>query len=145
MSTIDLSDVSGPMVLRDGRSGEFFDAAAADQLAIRRCTHCNHAFSPEARTCTSCGSSELKWDIATGTATLISWAVVHHPPHPDFTEQVPFPIGLVELAEGPWIDARIVGVDPTELRAGLPLQVAFVHPNSGGDSYPVFQADTSTD
>ncbi|HJT91619.1 MAG TPA: OB-fold domain-containing protein [Mycobacterium sp.] len=138
--TTDLAEVSGPAVLRDARSGEFFDAAAADQLAIRRCTRCHHAFSPEARTCTACGSSDLSWDSATGAATLVSWAVVHHPPHPDFAEQVPFPIGLVELTEGPWINARIVGANPADLRAGLPLRVAFIHPETG-DSYPVFRID----
>jgi uncharacterized OB-fold protein len=140
MNTIDLSAVAGPAVRRDTRSGEFFDAAGADRLAIRRCTHCSHPLSPEARTCTACGSTDLNWDTATGSATLVSWAVVHHPPHPDFAQQVPFPIGLVELEEGPWINARIVGADPDGLRAGLSLRVAFVHPEVG-DSYPVFQVD----
>jgi uncharacterized OB-fold protein len=140
MSTADFSEIIGPVVQRDGRSAEFFDAAGADQLAIRRCTRCSHAFNLEARTCTDCGSTELVWDIATGSATLVSWAVVHHPPHPDFAAQVPFPIGLVELAEGPWINARIVGSDIAELSAGIPLRVAFIHPEIG-DSYPVFQLD----
>lgn len=142
MNTTDLDGVRGPIVTRDARTEEFFDAAAHDRLAIRRCASCNHASSPEARTCTACGSTELNWDTASGAATLVSWAVVHHPPHPDFADQVPFPIGLVELAEGPWFNARIVGAAPGALRAGARLRVAFVHPGAG-DSYPVFQVDHS--
>ncbi|WP_280424691.1 Zn-ribbon domain-containing OB-fold protein [Nocardia carnea] len=141
MNTTDLGDIAGPAVGRDARSGEFFDAAAENRLAIRRCTHCAHALSPEARTCTACGSTDLSWDTASGAATLVSWAVVHHPPHPDFADQVPFPIGLVELAEGPWINARIVGTAPESLHAGSALHVAFVHPETG-ESYPVFHVAT---
>ena len=140
MHSGDLSEVTGPAVRRDARSDEFFAAAAADQLAIRRCTRCRHTLSPEGRTCTACGSADLGWDTATGSATLVSWAVVHHPPHPDFADQVPFPIGLVELDEGPWINARIVDANVDGLRAGLALRVAFVHPEIG-DSYPVFRVD----
>ncbi|MFE2995772.1 Zn-ribbon domain-containing OB-fold protein [Nocardia sp. NPDC059246] len=132
------TSISGPPVVRDARSAEFFDAAAADRLLIRRCLDCGHLLGLEARTC-ACGCSNLEWHTASGNASLVSWSVVHHPPHPAFADQVPFPIGLIELAEGPWINARIVGVEFDQLRAGLPLRVSFVHPDEG-DSYPVFVA-----
>ncbi|HSV40885.1 MAG TPA: OB-fold domain-containing protein [Nocardioidaceae bacterium] len=129
--------ISGPPVHRDPRSEHFFEAAARDQLAVRRCGECGHLHEPESRTCHSCGSATLGWTMVSGAAKLVSWAVVHHPPHPAFADQVPFPIGLVELAEGPWVHARVVDVPLENLRAGLPLAVAFVHPDDG-DSYPVF-------
>lgn len=127
----------GPPVLADERSAGFFEAASRDALAVRRCSACDHLLEPEGRTCTSCGSDELAWQEVSGVATLVSWAVIHHPPHPAFAEQVPFPVGLIELAEGPWLHARVVDVPLNELRAGLSLEVAFVHPDEG-DSYPVF-------
>ncbi len=131
------SEVSGPPVARDARSEEFFDAAERDVLAIRRCTSCGHLLAPESRTCTDCGSSDLEWHTSSGAAELVTWSVIHDPPHPRFAEQVPFAIAFVELAEGPWFNARIVGIPLDDLHAGLPLSVAFVHPEQG-DSYPVF-------
>ncbi|MGQ4618950.1 OB-fold domain-containing protein [Nocardia sp. R7R-8] len=130
---------SGPPVVRDERSAAFFDAAAEDVLLIKRCTTCGHWLGPEARTCTRCGRTELDWAPACGTAELVTWSIVHHPPHPAFAEQVPFPIGVVELTEGPWLTARI-SASLDELRAGMPLQVRFVHPDEG-ESYPIFAAD----
>ncbi|MEV6340483.1 OB-fold domain-containing protein [Nocardia vinacea] len=131
--------ISGPPVIRDERSAEFFEAAADDRLLIRKCLDCGHLLGPESRAC-ACGSSDLEWHNASGSAALVSWSVVHHPPHPAFAEQVPFPIGLIELVEGPWINARIVGVELDQLRVGLPLHAVFVHPDEG-DSYPVFAAN----
>ncbi len=131
------SGVSGPPVARDARSEGFFDAAGRDVLAIRRCTSCGHLLAPESRTCTDCGSSGLEWHTSSGAAELVTWSVIHHPPHPGFAEQVPFAVAYVELAEGPWINARLIGISLEDLHAGLPLSVAFVHP-AEGDSYPVF-------
>lgn len=130
------TQISGPAVVRDERSAVFFDATADERLLILECSDCGHLLAPESRTC-ACGGSNLEWHNASGSGELISWSVVHHPPHPAFADQVPFPVGLIELAEGPWINARIVGIEPDRLQAGLSLTVAFVHPEEG-DSYPVF-------
>jgi uncharacterized OB-fold protein len=121
-----LADVSGPEVTRDARSAEFYDAAARGELVIRRCTACGRFLAPETRTCSSCASTDLVWVPASGKAELVSWVVVHHPPLPALADQVPFTVGIVELAEGPWL-----------LQGGTPLSVAFVRPEVG-ESYPVF-------
>lgn len=132
----DLTRIAGPAAERDAHSAPFYDAAAREELLIRRCISCAHALPPEACTCTACGGQELAWISASGSARLVSWAVVHHSPLPAFSDQVPFAVGLVELAEGPWLYARIVP-NGAELCAGAALWVAFVNPPEG-ESYPVF-------
>ena len=132
-------DINGPQAVRDDRSAPFYDAAARGELLIRRCSACGHALAPEARTCSGCGGQELGWASASGAATLVSWAVVTSPPLPDFGDQVPFPVGLVELAEGPWLHARIVPGPGVSLHQGMPLRVAFAQP-AEGEAYPVFVA-----
>ncbi|MVU80703.1 hypothetical protein GPX89_26055 [Nocardia sp. ET3-3] len=134
------TEISGPPVVRDERSAEFFEAAARERLAIRSCIACGHMLGLEARTCTACGSSDLVWTEVSGQGELVTWSIVHHPPHPAFANQVPFPVGAVELAEGPWIDARIIGVPIDRLRVGMPVHVEFIYPEEG-DSYPAFAAD----
>ncbi|WP_433560440.1 Zn-ribbon domain-containing OB-fold protein [Nocardia sp. CA-151230] len=130
-------EISGPPIVPDERSAEFFAAAAEDRLVIRHCRNCAHLLGLEARTCSWCGSGDLEWWRASGAGQLVTWSVVHHPPHPAFAAEVPFPIGMVELVEGPWLTVRLAGVPLSALRIGLPMRAAFVHP-AEGDSYPVF-------
>ncbi len=129
-------DLSGPVIERDEHSAPFFDAARDDVLLLPRCAQCGRWHGPQAVTCADCGSDRLTWERAGGTATLVTWAVVHSAPHRAFADQLPYVTGYVELAEGPWIVARIVAADPARLRAGTGLRVAFVHP-AEGESYPI--------
>lgn len=136
--SIETTGIAGPEAVRDERSAEFFDAAARDILLIRRCDACSHFLVPEARTCSACSSGDLSWYEATGTGELVSWSVIHHPPHPAFADQVPLTVGIVELTEGPWLHARVLA-NHADLRASLSLTVAFLHPEQG-ESIPVFVA-----
>lgn len=78
---------------------------------------------------------------ARGTGRLVTWAVVHSPPHSAFADEVPYTTGYVELTEGPWLPARIIAAGSAALQQGAPMRVAFVHP-SDGESYPVFTMET---
>ncbi|MEV5571580.1 OB-fold domain-containing protein [Spirillospora sp. NPDC052269] len=126
---------------RDGRTDGFFDAAARDRLAVRLCAGCGadgDAFlAPDATSCPDCGTEDLEWADASGEAVLITWTVLHGRPGEDGSTPPPALLGLVELAEGPWIHARLDGVDAAGLREGLPLRARFVHPDEG-ESYPLF-------
>ena len=117
-------------VRRDGRTDPFFDGAAEDRLVVRHCADCGEWLAPDASGCAGCGSEDLAWAEASGAAVLVSWATAHPRTGP------PAPLALVELAEGPWMYARLDAVDAP--RAGLALQAAFVHPDEG-ESYPVFK------
>ena len=124
-----------PAVLRDDASAGFFDAAARDELLVKRCTDCGTVVGPEVRTCPSCGGVDLAGHAAAGTATLVSWVVVHHPPVPALADAVPYVSAIVELDEGPWLIVRLVDVgDPA---VGQELAVRFVRPE-GSETLPVF-------
>ncbi|MGH3391657.1 MAG: Zn-ribbon domain-containing OB-fold protein, partial [Actinomadura sp.] len=96
---------------RDGRTDAFFDGAAEDRLMIRRCEPCDRWYAPDATDCPGCGAEDLGWAAATGTATLVTWAVSHGRPRADGRAPEPVPLALVELAEGPWLHGRLTGVD----------------------------------
>lgn len=125
-----------PPFERDGKSAEFFDAAGRDELLIKTCAHCGQALPPEAMVCTSCARTDLTWQAASGDGTLVSWTVVHRAPNRAYADLVPYTVGIVELAEGPWLYAQIQTAEP---RAGLAVHARFVHPDAG-ESYPVFAA-----
>lgn len=125
-----------PTIQRDDKSAAFFDAAARDELMIKRCAECEQPLPPEATVCTSCTSTDLNWTNAQGAGRLISWTVVHRAPNRAYAGVVPYTVGIVELAEGPWLYARIETDAPG---AGLPVRARFVRPEEG-ECYPVFVA-----
>jgi uncharacterized OB-fold protein len=117
------------VIRRDGRTDAFFEGAAADRLVIQRCDQCGRWFAPDATGCADCGVEDLDWAEASGDAVVVSWTVVHSPGGETA------PLALVELEEGPWMYARLEGVEAP--REELPLRVRFVHPRES-ESYPVF-------
>ena len=123
---------------RDGRTDAFFDGTAADRLIIKRCEACDRWLAPDASGCPGCGDEDLTWAQATGTATLVTWAVSHARPREDGSAPPPALLALVELAEGPWLHARLDGVAAADLAEGLPLTAAFQHPEEG-EAYFVFR------
>ncbi|MBL7497764.1 OB-fold domain-containing protein [Frankia sp. CNm7] len=132
-----------PLVARDEASAAFFDAAARGQLLVRRCRIGGDVLAPETRTCPRCGSADLDEVVVSGRGTLVSWAVVHQAPLPSLVPAVPYISALVELAEGPWLLARLVGSDPAGPRAGAEVEVRFVpsgEPSAppAGEVLPVF-------
>lgn len=122
---------------RDGRTDPFFDGTARERLVIRRCEACDRWFAPDAAGCPGCGDEELGWAEASGDAALVTWTVTHGRPAGDGTVPPPAVLALVELAEGPWLHARLDGVEPGALREGLPLRPSYRHP-AEGESYILF-------
>ncbi|MGA2519756.1 MAG: bifunctional MaoC family dehydratase N-terminal/OB-fold nucleic acid binding domain-containing protein [Acidimicrobiales bacterium] len=102
----------------------FFDGARHGQLLVQRCTACTTLRHPPRPACPTCGS--LEWDTVTasGRGTVYSFVVVHHPQAPGF--EYPLPIAVVELEEGTRLVADLVGVDPADVRVGMPVVVELV-------------------
>jgi acetyl-CoA acetyltransferase/uncharacterized OB-fold protein len=152
----DLDLVASVGVVRaDEKSGPFFSAAATGQLLIKRCASCGEWLPPSASACLSCDDDiQLEWAPVTGRGQLVSWSVVH--------ARVGGPVAIpaqVRLDEGPWLSTTLhlpgrepePGSEPdqspayltslarlAELRAGMPVEVEFVHPPAG-ESYPLFR------
>lgn len=102
----------------------FFEGAHQGTLLIQRCAQCGLLRHPPRPACASCGSFE--WDTVTssGRGTVYSFVVVHHPQIPGF--DYPLPIAVVELEEGTRLVADLIGVDPGDVRIGMPVVAEMV-------------------
>jgi uncharacterized OB-fold protein/acyl dehydratase len=102
----------------------WFDAAKEHRLVIQRCAQCGVLRHPPRPRCDRCGSYE--WDTidASGRGTVYSFVVNHYPQVPAF--DYPLAVGLVELEEGTRLVTNIVGIDPAEIRIGMPVEVEFI-------------------
>ena len=113
----------------------FWEAVARGELHLPWCLACDAPFFYPRTLCPRCGSRELEWRRASGRGTLHAFCIQHATPLPEFRDLVPFVTALVELAEGPRMMSRLVGVDPDPavVRCEMPLVVDFV------DGLPVFR------
>lgn len=94
------------------------------ELRIQRFTDDGSLVHPPANSNPETGSLDYDWVVASGKATLYSYAVPHYPKVPSF--DYPLIVGLVELEEGVRVVSNIVGCKPEQLEIGMPLQLTFV-------------------
>ncbi|MFE7834648.1 Zn-ribbon domain-containing OB-fold protein [Streptomyces sp. NPDC057474] len=122
----------------DGFTRTYWDAAADGRLLLRRCeaAGCGRAHHYPREFCPYCWSEDVRWEEASGRATLYTWSVVHRNDLPPFGERTPYVAAVVDLVEGPRMMTEVVECE--ELRMGMGLEVAFRE--AGGFVVPVFRA-----
>jgi uncharacterized protein len=119
----------------------FFDAAARGELVVPRCVACGRYTEPGADVCPVCGEA-LIWAAASGDGVVFSYAVVHQVFDPALAGDVPYVIALVDLAEGPRLVTRLVGLDTARPSVGAPVRVTFAR--LSGRWLPVFRCVSTT-
>lgn len=130
--------MSPGVVGRDDSTAAFFDGTANGQFLLRCCHPDGHLSRPQARQCSTCGTTNLLWSPASGGARLVSWAVV--PPRRSARGEPPGPptvVAIAELDEGLWWWSQIVDADPAALGEGQRLRIRF-EAAEGGEAVPVF-------
>ncbi|MGI8926632.1 MAG: Zn-ribbon domain-containing OB-fold protein [Tepidiformaceae bacterium] len=106
-------------------SQPFWDAARQHRLLIQRSKKTGqHVFYP--RSVSPFGpDDELQWIEASGRATVYSYTVARRPTAPQWGDEVPYVIAIVELEEGPHMTTNIVGCDPEAVFVGMPVVVEY--------------------
>ena len=67
------------------------------------------------------GATDLEWVAASGRGTVYSTSVVRQkPPTPNYN------VALIDLAEGPRMMSRVVGIAPEEVRIGMAVSARIV-------------------
>ncbi len=79
----------------------------------------------------------MRWERASGRATLYTWSVVHRNDLPPFGERTPYVAAVVDLAEGPRLMTEIVECPAADLRVGMAVEVVFRE--AGEFRVPVFR------
>jgi uncharacterized protein len=101
----------------------FWGAARQHELRLPRCCRCGKLHYPPPPRCPQCLDSELRWELLSGEARLLSWTRVHL----DTVAGVapPFTIAEAELIEQPGLVVVAHIVPGEELSTGMCLDVAF--------------------
>lgn len=121
-----------------------FTAAAFNQylkehkLMASYCPDSDRVYLPPRAICPETHSERMEWRELSGEGTLAAFTVVSIAPTAMVAEGYgrdnPYISGIVELAEGVRVSARILGLDtanPAAIEVGTPLTVDFVDVGEG--------------
>ncbi len=125
-----------PFVTDESRP--FWDGCREGKLLLQYCDACQrHQFYPRLY-CMRCGSQEVRWVEASGRGTIYSYTIIRQNRAPNFVNDVPYNVAIIQLEEGPRMMSNVIDIDPAELRIDLPVQVVF-DPVSDTISLPRFR------
>lgn len=78
------------------------------------------------------GETDLEWQAPSGQGTVYSTTVIRQkPPTPNYN------LAIIDLAEGPRMMARVVGIDPEQVRIGQRVQARVALPAEGSADLPM--------
>jgi uncharacterized OB-fold protein/acyl dehydratase len=106
-------------------SAPFWDGLKAHRVRVQQCDDCGHwIFFPRAH-CSRCASRALSWRDVSGAGTLYTYTVTRVPTLPEFADEMPQKLAVVQLDEGPHVNTTLVGIDEAALHVGMRLRPVF--------------------
>jgi len=92
-----------------------------------RCGSCERIFFPPRESCPFCrrkSMGKMQEVQLTGKGEVVSYTIIHVGPE-EFEEQVPYPIAIIKLEEGPQITGQIVDCSIDDIHIGLKVESTF--------------------
>ena len=104
----------------------YWTALKNHEIKMQRCNDCNTLRYPVSPVCHKCLSEAATWEKLSGKGTLRSWIVVEAATgNPAWSEDIPYVVALVDLAEGTRLTTNIVETDPYKLEYGQPVEIVY--------------------
>lgn len=109
------------------------------KLVGARCLRCGTLYVPPRPLCSRCHGAEMSWQELSGRGRLVGFTAINvvlsRMLKEGYGRENPYLTGIVALAEGPRIAARLVGSDPGkpgEIRIGAALRAVFLEQEENG-------------
>jgi len=122
-----------PMPVATEISAPFWEGLKARRLLIQQCGACQQWLFYPRRHCPACLAQDPAWREVSGQASLYSFTLTRIPTLPDFADEMPQKLAVVELAEGVRINTTLVGLEEAQIRIGMPLQPVFAQVDGKGN------------
>ena len=103
------------------------------RLEAAKCKKCEHISFPARLICPECGNREFENINLKRTGKLLTYTVIHVAPS-QFTDQVPYAVGILELDDGVRLMAQIADCPLNELKTGMTLKIEFRRITSEGQA-----------
>lgn len=106
-------------------SAPFWIGLKAHQVRLQRCEDCGQwIFFPRAH-CPECASPKLVWRDVSGEGELYTYTIARIPTLPEFTDEMPQILAVVQFDQGPHINTTLIGVQESDLRIGMRVRPVF--------------------
>ena len=109
-----------------------------EKLMGSKCKRCGALFAPPRPICVKCHGTEMQWMEMKGKGQLAAFTCIAVGApfmiKEGYDRNHPYVSGVIELAEGVRVDARIEEVDgskPETIKIGTPFTVKFLHRGEG--------------
>ncbi len=92
-----------------------------------KCGSCERVFFPPKESCPYCrrkSMGKMNQIKLSGKGEVVTYTIIHAGPE-DFEEQVPYPIAIIKLEEGPQVTAQIVDCKIDEVKIGMKVESTF--------------------
>ena len=118
-----------PLPVVTDESRPFWEGCRQGILRLQYCEQCHqHQFYPRLY-CMHCGSAQISWVTASGRGVIYSYTVIHQNKAPEFVQDTPYNVAVVQLEEGVRMLSNIIGLQPHELHIDLPVKIVFERVN----------------
>jgi uncharacterized OB-fold protein len=114
-----------PKPLFDNWNRPFWDAARQGRLVLQRCEATGQCFFPPAPVSPFTGRPEFAWIEASGKGELWSYVVFHQGYFDGMNDELPYPVAMVRLDEGPFLLTNLHDMPLAAARIGMRLRVRF--------------------
>ena len=96
-------------------------------LKATKCELCERVYFPPREACPYCrrkSMDKMKDIKLSGRGEVLTYTIIHVGPEA-FEEQVPYPIAIIQLEEGPKVTAQIVDCNIEDVHIGMKVQSTF--------------------
>jgi len=123
-----------PMPAATKISAPFWQALKEEQLKIQQCNSCNGwVFFPRNH-CSHCLAHDLDWKEVSGEGTLYSYTLTRIPTMPEFSDEMPQALAVVELAQGVRINTTLIDVAEEDIKIGMAVKPVFDKVSKDGET-----------
>jgi uncharacterized OB-fold protein len=120
-----MSLATRPKPVVDNWNRPFWEACNRGELKLQRCKATGKCFFPPAPVSPFTGRPEWEWISASGRGELWSFVVFHQKYFNGMKDELPYPVAMVKLEEGPYLLTNLVGMTASEAKIGMRLAVCF--------------------
>jgi uncharacterized OB-fold protein len=93
------------------------------RLEAGKCSSCGKIYYPPRLAC-ACGGREFETVTLPDTGKVVTYTIIRVAPS-DFTAEVPYALGIVEVEGGVRLMAQLVDVLHDEIKTGMPVRLEF--------------------
>lgn len=108
-------------------SETFWNGLNSQKVLIQQCEDCGGWVFYPRKHCTHCWSNQVSFKEVSGQATLYTYTISRVPTLPEFSDEMPQMLAVVELQEGVRMNTVLVGLSENEVKVGMKLKPVFHH------------------